>query len=196
MLSRHDDTTLLLDSPRFAEGDLSALYDEMNQLMQRLTGLAHLFHPGRPYRFSVRQITESVPAGGAASKQIMFRVVSAPPEDLGMDSDGNPLPCKLYDACDVDDAVDKALRLLRDDEITWPALYDVMEFLESARIPFGALGWIGKTEWKHIGRTANYHRHAGDPRRSLPTSRPPPTLAEAREAVVGLLRRWLIERIA
>ncbi len=93
----------------------------------------------------------------------------------------------------TDTAVAEALALVQDHEITWPQVYDIIEFL-------GGADDIARTKLalreatRRVRQTANYYRHLG---RSKPYPLPgnPPTLAEARAFATDILKKWLVMRV-
>lgn len=190
-LSVNDEKSFLIDSPRFAATPLDELHSEIEVLLARLTTLAHLYQPGAAPRFNIWQIVDTDGAKHSATKQILFRVLEAPYEPmLAADHSGDNAARRLLQLADVNEDVSRALRLLRESDVSWPTVYDVIEFLED-RIPIGPEGWISKSELSRYRQTANYHRHMGKAGK-LPDNNAP-ALHEAERLFIKFLRRWLCD---
>ena len=191
-LSRLDDVTFALDCADFASMDGADFYEKITRLLERLTQLAHLFQPGGVRGLSIREVAVTEQDGKTHhDATIYFRVLRPPAPELSHgDESGQTLLSQLTVAAETDEEVNRALRLLRETEVNWPAIYDVIEFLRGHRIPEG---WISTTALKRYKRTANYYRHMGGEKETLPEA--PPTLDDAQQTIIGLLRRWLRERV-
>lgn len=84
------------------------------------------------------------------------------------------------------------LLLLGSDLVSWPRIYDVLEFL--GRDTLSGMGLLSKKQFERIRRTANHYRHLGGQRDySLPKD--PPTLAEASSQVLDVVMRYLEETL-
>lgn len=93
----------------------------------------------------------------------------------------------------TDPAITEALSLVGHEALTWAQIYDIIEFLGGSR-SIKRAGYASEKKTAHMKRTANHHRHLGNPDKyPLPSN--PPTLADARVFAIDLLRRWIAERI-
>jgi hypothetical protein len=192
-LSQRNDTWFLLDSPRFAQMSVDDVHAEAKVLLVRLTAIAHLYQPGRKVRFGLHQVVETEGQRHGAIKQIVFSVVEQPDEALlTADHTGEVRAHRLWNAADTDEDTDRGFRLLREHEVTWPTIYDLIEFLRT-RVPIGPDGWISKNELDRYRQTANYYRHMGRDNMQLPAQ--VPTLFDAEQLFVPLLRRWLVDAL-
>lgn len=100
-----------------------------------------------------------------------------------------PLGSAVFEVMIRDSAVKEAFSLHGEDGLSWSQVYDIIEFLGGAdRID--KAGYANKTKTSVVRRTANYHRHLGNPKK-YPLPPNPPTLAKASEFARGLLKRWI-----
>lgn len=172
--------TVVMDSPQFAELDgRHELEPYIAQLLERLTALALIYHRGFfPGRFALQQVQR----GHTSRRTFTFTVVRPMPDGW---EDGVAEALQLAES---DERVAHALRLLRDPEVTWADLYDVVEFLLDKWPPARSDAELTKLHQ----RTANYYRHLGSPDENrLPRS--PPTIEQSREYVLDRLACWMDE---
>jgi hypothetical protein len=91
-----------------------------------------------------------------------------------------------------DPDVQAAFSLLGDRDIGWHQIYDIIEFIGPAIIV--KKKWTNKNELRILKQTATHFRHLGRPKKNpLPPN--PPTIDQCRNAVVGFLQLWVLERV-
>jgi hypothetical protein len=92
-----------------------------------------------------------------------------------------------------DPAINEAISLRGDQELGWPQIYDIIEFLGGAD-EIARNGSATKKRIRDIRQTANHFRHLGSAKK-CPLPAILPTIAEARTFVNDLLRRWMTTRL-
>ena len=104
-----------------------------------------------------------------------------------------PLGSAVLQSMILDAAVREALTLHGESGLSWPEIYDIIEFL-GGEAGIAKPGYDNKKKTCAVRQTANHYRHLGSPKKfTLPSS--PPTLAEASDFARGLLQRWISSRI-
>jgi len=129
---------------------------------------------GKPFR----TLRDSVPLNVVSSKGLA--------ELKGM-AGTQPLGSAVLEVMARDSAVEEALSLHGDSELSWSQVYDVIEFLTKA-------GSASGKRTRVVRQTANYYRHLGNPKK-YPLPPNPPTLAQASEVARNLLKRWIYSRL-
>ena len=104
-----------------------------------------------------------------------------------------PLGSAVFQAMVVDSAVNEALSLHGEDELSWGQIYDVIEFLGGVDAVDKA-GYASKKQTRTVRQTANHYRHLGGPKKN-PLPSHPPTLPEASEFARSLLKSWISSRL-
>ena len=91
-----------------------------------------------------------------------------------------------------DPAVREALSLGRAEALTWPRIYDIIEFLRGPR-SIAKSGLASMTKTDCMKQTANYYRHLGNPKDDkLPSN--PPTLRAASLFAADILQQWIARK--
>ena len=104
-----------------------------------------------------------------------------------------PLGSAVYQSMILDAAVGGALTLHGEGGLSWPRIYDIIEFL-GGEAGIAKAGYANRKQTRAVRQTANYYRHLGSPKNSpLPSN--PPTLTEASDFARGLLQRWISSRL-
>jgi hypothetical protein len=104
-----------------------------------------------------------------------------------------PLGSAVFEIMIRDSAVKEAFSLHGEGGLSWSQVYDIIEFLGGAdRID--KAGYAKKRQTSVVRRTANYHRHLGNPKK-YPLPPNPPTLPEASEFARSLLKGWISSRL-
>jgi|HubBroStandDraft_3_1064219.scaffolds.fasta_scaffold164032_1 hypothetical protein len=115
------------------------------------------------------------------------------PEELQTSHGGQSLGASLVGRATVNTNVHEALALVGENELQWPQIYDILEFL-------GGMNGIVKRKWatrEVVGkywRTANIHRHLGSPKKK-PLPADPPSISEARAFALNFLKRWISSQL-
>jgi hypothetical protein len=104
-----------------------------------------------------------------------------------------PLGSAVFEVMIRDSAVEEAFSLHGDGEITWSQVYDIIEFV-GGEAAITKAGYATGKQTSDVRRTANHHRHLGNPK-NFPLPKNPPTLAEATEFARSLLKRWIASRL-
>lgn len=104
-----------------------------------------------------------------------------------------PLGSAVFEVMTRDSGVEEAFSLHGDSELSWSQVYDIIEFV-GGEAAITKAGYASGKQTRVVRRTANHHRHLGNPKNfSLPKN--PPTLAEATEFARSLLKRWIASRL-
>lgn len=105
-----------------------------------------------------------------------------------------PLGSVVFEAMILDPAVNKALTLHGDEELSWSQVYDIIEFVvrKSGAVKTGNTN--KKTKTSIVRQAANHYRHLGNPK-NFPLPSNPPMLVEASEFARSLLKLWISSRL-
>jgi hypothetical protein len=118
---------------------------------------------------------------------------SAGIRELSATLGGDSLGSVLLACATTDRRVAEALALVESHAITWPQIYDVIEFLGGAD-EIAASALAPRADTVRIRRTANHYRHLGG-KRGYPLPANPPRLREARSFATTLLKKWLYAQV-
>lgn len=194
---RHIDTEWVLES---AEFDVCRSPDEVfvvaASLLARIHQLStiylYLFAPlgirsvltlddtGNPIR---RRIRESIDVNVFSSTGVQELSTLVGPDTLA---------AALLSRATTDQALAEALALVGSHPITWPQIYDVIEFFGGPE-EMARAGLAPRHVTRRIRQTANHHRHLGS-RKQNPLPATPPSLSEARAFSCDILKKWLAKR--
>ena len=91
-----------------------------------------------------------------------------------------------------DPAVREALSLAGNEALTWPRIYDIIEFLRGSS-SIAKSGLASKTKTGAVKQTANYYRHLCNPKDDKPSPKPP-TLRAASLFATDILQQWIARK--
>ena len=92
-----------------------------------------------------------------------------------------------------DSAIREALALAGNEAITWPRIYDIIEFLGGPR-SIDKSHFAPEQEARRVKRTANYYRHLGNPKNAGTLPANPPTLRVASLFATDILQKWIAKK--
>jgi hypothetical protein len=122
-----------------------------------------------------------------------IHVYSADVTELSAEADSASFGSAILAKTAADPALRGLLELVGPRPLSWSKIYDIIKFLGDADA-IAKAGLAPKSETVRMRRTANYHRHLGDPQAfKLPKN--PPTFVEASAFAKELLKKWLQSRI-
>jgi len=189
----HGRPACVMESSRFVDMEQAGLLRPyIAQLLDHLNALRNAFLPRYQNQYILLDVARTY-TDGRRSAQRTFRL-SVLPKDafesaFQKDGIGEYKVARLLRLADRDDRVAHALRLVRDEDIGWAPVYDVIEFLTAE----GAVNPKSPDVARHR-RTATYYRHPGNPDPSqLPDH--PPLVEESRVFVLERLLAWLESKL-
>jgi hypothetical protein len=172
---------------------LSEAWQRVENSVASLTAMMHAYCPNSRYGFEVWQV-HHLHASQRQSALKRFTMTVSEKDgiaDLGESINGTSnRAAVLLELAQTNGRVNEALALLQGPEPSWAAVYNALKFVEGSAVATGKKSKIGIYR-----RTANWHRHLGEPNRE-PMPANPPTLVQARTFACGLLREWLELRVA
>lgn len=191
-------TVCRAEGPRIDRMSVEEATAELERLIADATALLHIYQPSVAVNLRSRGHAEIRPNGSKRAYSPRFTIKLV--DGTGIDSlaikeaSGSTRGWQILQAAINDDDIKRALGLLNSPEPSWAQLYDVIKFLEDADA-IAARGWASRSEVIRHRQTANHFRHQGDLHRyPLPANQP--SLVESQTFVLGLLRRWLEDRVA
>lgn len=104
-----------------------------------------------------------------------------------------PLGSAISEKAITDQALEEALKLYGDQDLTWSKVYDIIEFLGGVN-EIARKGLVDKSKARIVRQTANHFRHLGSTK-NYPSPPKAPALREAREFVTDLLTSWISSRL-
>jgi hypothetical protein len=180
-------------SPCTTGGEVLAVADDIVSRINQILAVYADFTP----TFSVEYINwinaEGEPFRTLRDFASLNRVSSKGLVELRGMSGTRPLGSAVLDTMICDPAVEGALILHGDGELSWPQVYDIIEFFGGESGITNA-GYADKKQVRAVRQTANHHRHLGSPKK-YPLPLNPPTLADATEFARSLLRHWISVRL-
>lgn len=132
----------------------------------------------------LRSIRGSMPVNVVSSKGLA---------ELKRMSGAEPLGSAVFQAMILDPAVNEALTLHGESELSWSQVYDIIEFVGGVdRI--AKAGYANRKKTSTVRQTANHYRHLGRQKNNpLPSN--PSTLGEGSEFARSLLKRFISSRL-
>jgi hypothetical protein len=186
-----------VETPRFDAMPLEQVGVQLRQFISYATALLQTFQPGVHVSLQEAGYTEVRPDGRKRYATNWFSVSVVDGSGIEAlakrDEHSATFACRVISQAEWDEDLCRALALLPGPETTWAQLYDVIKFLGDAA-EIQRREWSTKVEVDRHRQTANHYRHQGDPQRN-PLPQKPPSIAEVREYVLGLMRRWITERV-
>jgi hypothetical protein len=170
-------------------GQVFPIADNILRLVHRISylyaGLISPFEIGYVQPFN----EDGVPLRRALRASARFNVYSAAGiEELQNSRGAQTLGSEAVDRAMTDQQFLAALSLIGEDELQWPHIYDILEFLDLEVII--KKKWATRKEVRRLRQTANHFRHLGRPKKN-PLPPEPPSLNESRSCVLGLLKKWI-----
>jgi hypothetical protein len=191
------DDTWLLESPAFEQcaqaAEVFPIADDLvrrfNCILAMYSGLTSAFTVGYIQVFN----SDGTPKHRGLRNSTTINVysgegIAALSAPHGTQSLGSAIAEKAI----ADNIIQEALNLYGSEDLTWPRVYDIIEFLGGAEEI--AKATLDRNMARVIRQTANHHRHLGSPKK-YPVPATPPTLREASGFVCTLLKRSISSRL-
>ena len=110
-------------------------------------------------------------------------------KELSVQVKNVPLGNVILEASVRDESLAEALKLVGSRPLSWPKIYDLIEYLGGENgIVAARLATREKT--RRVRQTANHYRHLGASKRS-PLPPDPPTLGECTAFISEVLKKWI-----
>ncbi len=170
-------------------GQVFPIADDILRLIHRVcflfTSLASPFEIGyvQPYNDAGNPLGRAL-----RSSQTINVYSSAGIEELRTLKGAQTLGAETVSRALDDQTVRAALSLIGENDLQWPQIYDIVEFVGLKVIVRN--GWASEKEIRRLRQTANYYRHLGRPKK-YPLPPNPPSLHESATFVLRLLKKWI-----
>jgi hypothetical protein len=193
LVNRIDPNTIEVGSPEFLTLSRSETSQRVEVFVERLTALMNVHSPNTARRFQVHQMLERSITGRQSARASTHITVTPTDGIAELASPADAIVSHVAAFLELarsNKSVAKALSLVREPDVGWGAVYDVIEFLR----PYANSKRTYDKEVERYRWTANHYRHLGQNNYPLPQN--PPELGEARIFALSRLRQWLDDQLS